>query len=123
MFQDTIVGPSVQYSILKSIEFLKKGTLTKWTDQFRIPGRVRDVVCLSEVEGTKVFWKTPLNAQSVEHKNGLIYELTAMTTEGQIVEVTERNVFTDFENRALKEVWVRACSGDLCGQDNFVTCV
>ncbi|CAB3372325.1 Hypothetical predicted protein [Cloeon dipterum] len=124
MFQDTTVGPSIQYSILKSIEFLKRGTNLNWTHKFTVPGAVRDLVCLSEAESTKMFWKAPLNVKSVSQYNILKYEISAKSSnsDDDLFEATETNVFSDFENHQFTEVWVRACNQHECGKDTYVIC-
>lgn len=97
---------------------------SSWTSEFFTPGPVRDIVCLSEVEGSKIFWKTPLNAASNNAvKSELKYEITAKTITGDVMEMTETNVYSDFQNQVLSEIWVRACRSVVCGRDTFATCV
>jgi hypothetical protein len=121
--QDTKVAPSVQYALLKAVQLLKKNELSSWISEYFAPGPVRDIVCLSEVEGSKIFWKIPLNAESSSVKSEVNYEITARTVKGDVVEVTETNVYSDFQEQILSEIWVRACSGGVCGKDTFATCV
>jgi len=121
--QDTKVAPSVQYALLKAAQLLKKNKLSSWTLQYFAPGPVRDIVCLSEIEGSKIFWKTPLNAESGNVISELNYEITATTGKGDVIEVTETNVFSDFQGQLLSEIWVRACRDGVCGKDTFATCV
>ncbi|XP_059488020.1 protein O-linked-mannose beta-1,4-N-acetylglucosaminyltransferase 2-like [Neocloeon triangulifer] len=122
MFQDTIVGPSVQYSILKAIEFLRRGRAESWTHTFLVPSGVRDLVCLSEAEGTKMFWKAPLNVHSMRRKEFLKFEISARSVVGDLYEVTETKLFSEFEDQVIREAWVRACTLDTCGKDAYVLC-
>lgn len=102
---------------------MKKNKPPAWTWEYFAPGPVRDIVCLSEVEGSKIFWKTPLNAESNNVKSDLNYEITARSSMGDVIEVTENNVYSDFQDHVLSELWVRACHNGVCGKDTFATCV
>lgn len=113
----------MQYALLKAVQLMKKNDPSSWTSDFFAPGPVRDIVCLSEVEGSKIFWKTPLNVESNIVKSELNYEITARTGNGDVIEVTETNVYSEFKDLILSEIWVRACRGSVCGKDTFAACI